>query len=134
MTLTTSDVFVVDTHALVWYMLDDNERLTMAAREVLNGAEEGKFGVILPAIVVAEAIYVGEKYDLPVSFQHIADLIRSKPKFIVIPLDLPVLEKMAVIGTRMEMHDRIIAATAQTFGVPVITKDRAFEGVVETLW
>jgi predicted nucleic acid-binding protein len=134
MTSTITDAFVVDTHPLVWYLMDDTQRLSSAANGIFKDAEEGLVDIIIPAIVVAEAIYVGEKYDLPVSFERLAELIRAEPKFIVLPLDLPVLEAMARIGARMEMHDRVIAATASLYGAAVLTKDRAFEGVVQTVW
>ena len=134
MTSKITDAFVVDTHPLVWYLLDDTQRLSRAANEIFKDAEEGLVDVIIPAIVVAEAIYVGEKYRLPVSFERLVELIRAEPKFIVRPFDLPVLETMARIGARMEMHDRVIAATASLYGLAVLTKDRAFEGVVETVW
>lgn len=134
MTSKITDAFVVDTHPLVWYLLDDTQRLSRAANEIFKDAEEGLVDVIIPAIVVAEAIYVGEKHRLPVSFERLVELIHAEPKFIVRPFDLPVLETMARIGARMEMHDRVIAATASLYGLAVLTKDRAFEGVVETVW
>lgn len=99
-----TDAFVVDTHPLVWYLLDDTKRLTRIANDILTDAEEGRADIIIPAIVVAEMIYVGEKYDLPVTFDRLAQLIRAEPKFIVRPLDVSVLETMASIDPRMEMH------------------------------
>jgi len=129
-----TDALVIDTHPLLWYLADDQKRLSSFADDAIRDAEEGETDILIPAIVIAEAIYVGEKYALSVDIQRLSELIREEPKFLVVSLSMPILEAMARIEPRMEMHDRIIAATARVFGATVITKDRAFEGVVPTLW
>lgn len=134
MHLSETDAFVIDTHPLVWYMLEQNAKLSEVALGVLRDAEEGRLDIIVPAIVVAETVYVVEKEGLPFKAEKIVEGIRSASGFIIRPLDVGVLEEMARIEHRMEMHDRIIAATARVYGATVLSKDRAFEGVVRSLW
>ena len=49
--------YVVDTHPLLWYVTDDN-RLSFKANLLLERAEAGEIDIIVPAIVLIEAIDV----------------------------------------------------------------------------
>ena len=49
--------YVVDTHALVWY-LSGNKRLSPTARAIFEAAERGETLLIVSAIVVAEMYFV----------------------------------------------------------------------------
>jgi predicted nucleic acid-binding protein len=129
-----ADAYVIDTHALIWYFLDDDSKLPAAVRAVLEEAERGGVDIIVPPIVIAEAMYVAEKRRAPVTIEQVLELIESQPKFIVLPMDITVLEEMVRIGPGLEMHDRIIAATARVFDATVLTRDPMLAGVVETLW
>ena len=65
---------------------------------------------------------------------ELIDQLSSRENIRMRPLDLEVFAAMRELHPGMEMHDRIIAATARLYEATVITKDPAFEGVVETLW
>jgi PIN domain nuclease of toxin-antitoxin system len=47
------ETFVVDTHALAWFLADD-ERLSPSALRVLSTAEESATQVLVPTLVLAE--------------------------------------------------------------------------------
>jgi predicted nucleic acid-binding protein len=133
-TITITDAFVIDTHTLIWYFLDDDSKLPAAVRSVLEDAEDGDVDIIVPPIVIAEAMYVAEKHRAAVTIDEVLALIEREQKFVVLPMDMAVLEEMVRIGPGLEMHDRIIAATARVFEAAVLTRDPAFDGIVETLW
>ena len=57
--------FVVDTHALWWY-LRSPERLTIAASAVFRLAETGNATIIVPAIAVAEFYFLSAKLGQPI--------------------------------------------------------------------
>ena len=52
-----SDLFVIDTHALLWH-LDGNPRLGEQAKQILDDPD-ARF--LLPAIALAEALFVLER-------------------------------------------------------------------------
>jgi PIN domain nuclease of toxin-antitoxin system len=54
-------IYVVDTHALAWY-LDDDPRLGSQAELVLDNDD---VRLIIPAIVLAEIKYLAHKNRLP---------------------------------------------------------------------
>lgn len=49
-TITITDAFVIDTHTLIWYFLDDDSKLPAAVLSVLEDAEEGGADIIVPPI------------------------------------------------------------------------------------
>lgn len=55
--------------------------------------------------------------------------------FCITPLDLDILKVAANIGN-LEIHDRLIVATALYFDVPLITKDKQIteSGIVTVIW
>jgi hypothetical protein len=60
--------------------------------------------------------------------------IRRNSNFVVRYLDSGVFEAMLALGPGFELHDRAIAATAQIYGCPVITRDRQLSATINTVW
>ena len=130
-------IFVVDTHALVWY-LEDSPKLGQAAR---GHFDDRSARLTVPTIVLAEARFMEESGRTRVSWDEIVQALDADPRFEVYPLTLDVLRRMP--RTRaIEMHDAIVCATAGLVAesaledVQVITKDRTIvgSGLVETVW
>ncbi len=53
-------LYVTDTHSLIWYLLD-SPKLGTNANQVFIEIEEGKSYLIIPAIVIAEIIFLVQK-------------------------------------------------------------------------
>ena len=53
--------------------------------------------------------------------------IRESENFEIAPLDLDILNEADEIDYDLEMHDRLIVATALFFDVPVITRDEVIK-------
>lgn len=53
---TLAHKYVLDTHALIWY-LEGNPRLGQAARDVIDDADSE---LVLPIIALAEAVFIVE--------------------------------------------------------------------------
>jgi PIN domain nuclease of toxin-antitoxin system len=93
-------VRVTDTHALLWY-LSDNPRLSEAALACFVEAEAGRAAILVPSIVLVEAVYLFEKQRIP---QELIDgiLIRigEGPSYQLVPLDLSVVHALRSIDRR----------------------------------
>jgi PIN domain nuclease of toxin-antitoxin system len=50
-------LYVTDSHSLIWYLLD-SPKLSFNANKVFKKIEDGKAQLLIPAIVVAEIIYI----------------------------------------------------------------------------
>ena len=130
--------YVVDTHALVWF-LEGNPRLGTKAKALL---EDPTSVLIVPIIVVAEACWIIEhgRTSIP-SVSDFLKTVDADPRVTVVALDRAILDKALTLQAIGEMHDRLIIATAlflQAHGetVTVLTKDTNIcdVGVVPTIW
>jgi len=127
--------YVIDTNALYWYR-QNVRRLGLAADAVLRLAAQGGARIIVPAIVVAELYYLTQKVGAPVTPSAVLAHIADSREFVFSALGQAQLENMAVASAVPEMHDRLIAAEALTYGAPVISSDQALRssGVVDVIW
>ena len=127
--------YTVDTHALIWFITED-DRLGERARGVLLEADRGRVCVVVPCIVLAECLYIFEKRSLRREFDDLLWRIEHLPGYEPYPLNLAVVREMRLLDKLRELHDRAIVAIARLTGSVLLTKDReiAESGFVKTLW
>lgn len=133
-----ADLYVLDTHALIWY-LEGNRNLGSLAEKALQDPDAE---LILPAIALAEACWIVEsgRTGLPSARQLLED-IRSEARLSIYPLTDQIVIRTLSLANIREMHDRQIVATAlhlQSSGYPIalLTRDENITaaGVVPVLW
>lgn len=119
---------MVDTHSLVWY-LQDNPRLSA---ENKSRFESGQALVIVPTIVLAELLYIAKRVKM--SFGDTLSLLEQSPVFEFHSLNVSII-KIAAKFPHLEIHDSLIAATAKSLLVPLMTADKAIKrsGLVATI-
>ena len=127
--------FVVDTHALWWY-LRSPERLTTAASAVFRLAETGNATIIVPAIAVAEFYFLSAKLGQPVPPSDLLAALDAVGGIELSDLGRAQLEKLDRFPEIPEMHDRLIAAEAAALDAPVVTRDETLTASwqIETVW
>jgi len=126
--------YVVDTHSLVWYFTE-SPRLSKKALKVFEKTrEEG--AIIIPTVVLAEIMHIARKGRINMSFADTIKRIEESENFEIAPLDLDILKTADEIEYGLEMHDRLIVATALFFDVPLITRDEVIRdsGVCTVIW
>lgn len=130
--------FVLDTHALVWYV-EGSARLSSAAKAIMDDPASE---MILPAMALAEAVHIVDKGRTSIlsSTDLLTDVV-TEQRIRVQPLTLEIIQESLSAGVVKEMHDRLIVATAlyeQSLGhqVSLVTKDRNIvsSGLVSTVW
>jgi PIN domain nuclease of toxin-antitoxin system len=120
-------VAVADTHAIIWYVRGDR-RLTAVARQTIDGAVQAGDEIGLSSISLIEIVYLVEKgrvvAQAMTDMRHLLDM--PNPFLKELPVDRSISEVLDQIPRAPvpDMPDRIIAATAPHFGVPVISRDR----------
>jgi PIN domain nuclease of toxin-antitoxin system len=125
---------VTDTHSIVWYFTDD-PRLSRRALEVFEKTiKEG--AIIIPAVVLAEIMYIAGKGKITLTFDETLQKIDSYENFSVAALDLEILKVAEKIKLNLEMHDKLIAATTLYYNASLITRDPLItkSGVCTTIW
>lgn len=102
--------YVIDTHALIWF-LEGNQRLGTQAQAILSNLDSQ---LVLPAIALAEAAWIVErgKTSIP-SVNALFNAINNDPRIAVYPLDQRnIINQTLSLLSINEMHERQIVATA----------------------
>lgn len=108
----------VDSHALLWY-LSKNPKLSEKAKKQLDKSSR----IIVSTIVLLELLYILQKFGQERKFKNLLNSLEHE-KYLVYPVDLALVRDCAKLSKSLEMHDRLIAATAKIFNVTLITKDK----------
>ena len=125
---------VVDTHAILWFLENDN-RLSRTAARSLDEADH----ILLPSICLVEITYLVEKGRLQAAVlpRLLAELDRADTTLSLASLDLGIVRALQHVSRTQvpDMPDRIIAATAFFYNVPLVTRDdRIRSSGIEALW
>ena len=127
------DSFCLDTHPLVWYFLKQ-KTLSLKAEEVIRKIFNNEAIGVISIMVVLEAFYVSLK-NKGLVFSEFLDIFeRSNIK--IIPFDQNVLEKSLLLPSELDIHDRIIVASAIITNSQLVTKDKVLRSFfpLETIW
>jgi PIN domain nuclease of toxin-antitoxin system len=127
--------YVVDTHALVWFLTKD-QKLGRTAESILcdPGAP-----LLIPTIVLAEIAFLHNRGRIAADLKTTLQLIAGAANVRVYPLDEAVVRRLP---TNIDIHDGILVGTAillrNDFGEEstIITKDATIvaSGLVPTVW
>lgn len=126
--------YVTDIHSILWYFTQD-PRLSKRALDVFEGTVREGF-IIIPAVVLAEIMFIAKKGRITLTFEETLEKIERYENFDLAPLDLDILKVANKIEADLEMHDRLIVATALYFNATLITKDQriANAAICPTIW
>ena len=127
--------YVVDTHALFWY-LTGAPNLSPAAKAAFDEGAQGQALIYLPAIVVAELYYLNKKFGQPIDFAKNLAQIQSSSQFILVPFEAADTLDFDAHAATPEMHDRMIVGVAVRLGAACITRDNQIvgSGLVTVVW
>lgn len=128
-------IYVVDTHALIWF-LDKDSRLSSTAKNTL--ADPGT-ELIVPTIALAEITHLYGRGRISISPAIVEQKILTSTNCRVHSLDK---EVVSLLPASLDIHDAIIVATAlvlrdlRQLPTTLITKDGKItqSGLIQTLW
>jgi len=118
-----TDLYVVDTHVLVWHFTG-SPRLKPVLREKIDEIRNRNGRLLVPTIVLAEALDISEKGRVEFDFTEMYRVIREEPEFEVISLSPEIFNTVMEVRNIPELHDCLIVATARFYGAGILTKDR----------
>jgi PIN domain nuclease of toxin-antitoxin system len=129
---------VADTHTVLWYLFAD-ARISVAAKSFINEASASRQKIAVSSIRLAEVVYLIEKNRLPVLAYDAMTAALEDPDhvFTEAVLSAAIVRSMRSVSRAEvpEMPDRIVAATAVYFDVPVISRDRRIlASRIKTVW
>lgn len=131
-------VAIADTHATIWYLFSDNRLGRIASAFIDDTAAKGDH-IGVSAISVAEMVYLIEKGRIPGSAIKDLHAATADPRAVLqhVPLDENIAMQMAQFSRQdlPDLPDRVIAATARFYGVPVLSRDRRIQSSsIQTIW
>lgn len=131
----TANRYVIDTHTWYWY-LQGSPRLGPGAQAALKLVELGQAQLFIPAIVLAEFVYLCEKLGISSSLESMTQTIAGDENILLVDLGLAQLLAFERIDPSLEMHDRLILADALLADATIVTKDYHLQsiGLVPTVW
>jgi PIN domain nuclease of toxin-antitoxin system len=129
---------IADTHAALWYLLS-NPNLSRTARTFMDECASAGNAIGLSPVSLAEIVYLVEKNRLPrAAYDELKSAIADVNYVIEeAPFNARVVEAMQRVAREAvpDLPDRIVAATALYFDVPVISRDgRIRASNVRTVW
>jgi PIN domain nuclease of toxin-antitoxin system len=132
---TIEPAYVVDTHALVWY-LTNRAKLSRRALAIFQAAERGETMLIISAIALAELYFLHVKHRLFPDFAQVYARLAQEPYIRLVAFAPEDVLDFAADAAIPEMHDRIIVGLARRLGRPLMTKDASIvaSGLVPVAW
>ncbi|RPH57017.1 MAG: PIN domain-containing protein [Chloroflexi bacterium] len=129
---------VADTHAVIWHLYAD-ERLSEKAKKAIEQAAKQGDQIGFSAITLIEMVYLVEKgrIDPNALDRLLAAMETGNSVLVEIPVTGEVAREMRQVSRESipDMPDRIIAATAQTIKVPIISRDGKIKvSGLKTIW
>ena len=133
-----SSALVTDTHATIWYLLDD-PRLSAKARREMERAAQSGMPIYVPSITLVEIVYLVEKGRFTEELiRRLLEALRNPNNVLCLaPLDLATAQALRQVPREQvpDMPDRIIAATALALALPLITRDgKITASHITTIW
>jgi PIN domain nuclease of toxin-antitoxin system len=129
---------VADTHTALWQLFND-PRLSADARRFIDEAATSRRKIVISSISMAELLYLVEEGRLPqAAYDELAEsLADPEHVFAEAVFTIAIVQSMRQISRTEvpDMPDRMIAATAVYFDVPVLSRDRhILSANVKTVW
>jgi PIN domain nuclease of toxin-antitoxin system len=129
---------IADTHAVIWYLFSD-PRLGMEAAVFIDDAVSNGEHIGVSAISLAEMVYLIEKGRIESRALSELHAAIADPRAVLrhVPFDEKIAMRMTEIPRRdiPDLPDRIVAATALEYDVPVLSRDgRIRSSTIQTIW
>jgi PIN domain nuclease of toxin-antitoxin system len=125
---------MLDTHAFLWWSLDD-ARLSDAAREVIR---DGRNEILVSVASIWEVAIKARKgkVDLPMEIDDYIDDRLKRNRWATMAVDVRHAVRAATLPMiHADPFDRVLVAQAQLESLPIVTTDAAITRYdVETIW
>ena len=126
--------YLADTVALVRHLAKIG-KIGKQAKKLLKEADNGKSIIYISIISLVEIMYLAEKERIKIELEDVKKMLQETLNYKIIDLSIDIVNVAKKIKN-LELHDRLIMATAKYLGVPIITSDKEMSAskAVEVIW
>ncbi len=129
---------VADTHAVIWYVMADR-RLSPRAKAAIDDAAAAGDTILVSGITFVEMVYLVDKGRIDAATYEVVLEALARPRAVLVeaPVERGIAQAMRQVPRSEvpELGDRVIAATAIAYRVPVISRDGKIRlSSVPTIW
>jgi PIN domain. len=132
--------YVVDTHALLWHITADS-RIGAEAKALIDKCEAGEIQIIVPAIVLIEAISAlrNPRKNLNYDAGLFLNLLQNNKNFLIHDLTIETAssfnDHLNGLLSLHDDHDRLVVITSRIFdNIPIITRAEDIKSIAPTVW
>jgi PIN domain nuclease of toxin-antitoxin system len=123
---------LLDTHSWAWTLTDD-ARLSKAARASIRQAQS-VFVSPISFLEIGQRVRLGKWPDMEPLIDRLPDLL-EKQGGAVAALDPTVCTTAGIMRwAHRDPFDRLLAATAIRYNLPIVSADIIFDGLITRLW
>lgn len=131
-------VAVADTHTVIWYIYADR-RLFHNVQSFIQSAATSRNTIGVSSITLVEMIYLAEKQKIAKdALLRLGQALQQPSKVLTeIPLYNAIARTLRQVNVKdiPDMPDRIIAASALHYNVPLLTRDAKIQSSsIPTIW
>ncbi len=125
---------LADTVTVIRHFSDAGQ-IGRKAYELISGVERGQHHCYVSTISLVEILYLSEKNRIPIHLGEALEKLNNSENYSIVDLT-PEIVGVAEQIQFPDIFDRLIMATAQYLGIPVLTSDQDMtsNNVVETIW
>jgi PIN domain nuclease of toxin-antitoxin system len=113
--------YLADTVAIVRHFADTG-KIGKKAKAILRNADTGKGQILISIISMVEILYLSERHKISLDLADVRKHLMHLDNYAVIDLDFDIVEKARTVQG-LELHDRLIVATALSLNAPLLTSD-----------
>lgn len=126
--------YVADTMALVLHL--EKRRSSSIVKSIFDSADRGDVTIHIPAMVFAEILYLSERNRITLTLTDVETHFQTFRSYQESPMSFALVENARQITDIPELHDRLIAATAKSLSLDLLTNDPKIQAskFVDTVW
>lgn len=128
---------LADTHAVIWVITSQFEKLGRRASQIFRDAERGRAHIVVSVVSLFEMSLLNEKKRGPtLPIERIRQRINSSTSYSLVDLTGEAVSKAIEHPDLRDPFDRLIAGHALSLDYPLLTKDKEFARLpgLETIW
>ncbi len=126
--------FLIDTHALIWFIIGD-KRLSPQARQLIETPENERLVSIVSLWEIALKMSLG-KLSIGATFDELVPQQLIKNDMTLLPIEIRHLSQVAQLPFyHRDPFDRLLIAQSISDDLPLISRDPQFDAYpIERLW